>query len=185
MRLISNLFFYKLASFALFTLLLMAFGAHADQPALMTKSGIIVPEGSRGVVHLRNAKMGTLLHLRGLAGSGKVILRSDTPGRCLQAPVDLVAGDFGGNQIGIRSTGPIQLALYSERVVNAVRRGDEIASDDFFVGTNLDGKTSDLVILQGLSPDYGFIIDPGTGFLDYLFGVRFRTIPCLPFGSDS
>jgi hypothetical protein len=36
--------------------------------------------------------------LRGIAGSGKAILRTDEPGLCLTIPIRFVAGDFGGGR---------------------------------------------------------------------------------------
>ena len=188
MRLLSHLIIPKLAAFLTFGLLLAAMGAQAKSVqlsstanpdrAIVTTSGLTIPSGSWGVVRLRNARQGKLLHLRGIAGEGHLILRSKEDGVCEILPVEFVAGDFGGNTIGFQSTGLISLAIQNRSIAKRLRRGKDVSSDDYFVSEQLHDPLADIVLLEGLEESYGFIIDPGHSFLDNLFGVRARKVTC-------
>ena len=184
MRLLSNLTIPKLVAFITFGSFLAVVGAQAGRDnlsstvssdhAIVTASGLTIPSGSWGIVHLRNARQGKLLHLRGIAGEGKLVLRTDENGVCETLPIELVAGDFGGDTIGIQSTGAISLAIQSRTIANKLRRGRDIASDDYFISEQSNDPLADIILLKGLEESYGFIIDPGHSFIDTLFGIRFR-----------
>ena len=191
MRLLSNHSIPKLAAFAAFAAfaaLLIGFGAHASnglfyQPhpieaSVQTRSGLIIPANSWGLVFLKNAREGNLLHLRGIAGAGTLLLRSDKPNECLQSSVELVAGDFGGRSIKFRSTGPIRLAINSRTVAKSLYHGDDIVSTDFLVGYGSHQTDADIVLLEGLSQSHGFVLDPGHTFWDDVFGVSFKKVAC-------
>ncbi|WP_373236056.1 hypothetical protein [Cohaesibacter celericrescens] len=189
MRLLSQHSVPKLAAFAVFGGLLVAFGANASngwfQPThpveetVQTRSGVTLPSGSWGVVYLNNAREGNLLHLRGIAGAGTLVLRSDAPNECLQSSIELVAGDFGGRSIRFGSTGPIRLAINSRAVAKTLYHGGEIVSADIKVGYGPSQTDADIILLEGLSQSHGFVLDPGHSFWDDLFGVAFKKVTCL------
>ena len=190
MRFLSHLTFPKIVAFLLFGILLFSFAPSMVsgtslkstnlQVPLMTGAGLQIPAGSYGIVHLRKAKEGQLLHLRGIAGEGYLTLRTDQPGQCQETAIELVAGDFGGQNIGIRTTGPITVSIPSRSIATMLMDGRDVQSDDFIVGDASNPDNADLIILRGLRPSQTFIIDPGHSFIDTTFGVKFRKVQCKP-----
>ena len=70
--------------------------AIATREEVSTSAGHNIPAGAFGFLLVERPREVNLLALRGIAGSGKAILRTDQPGLCLTIPVRFVAGDFGG-----------------------------------------------------------------------------------------
>jgi|GEM_PF-2995049 len=120
---------------------------------------------------------GSLLFLHGLAGHGDLTVRGWRPGRCHALPVAFVAGDFGGNDISIRTGAPVRLAIRDGAVIRALLRGDEVVSDSVRVGPRGD-RSADIAVLSGLTPNTGFVIDASRGFWSDIFGPRLREVAC-------
>lgn len=189
MRFLSHLTFPKIVAFLMFGAVLVSFAPRTVlgtslkdislSQAVTTRTGSTIPAGSYGIVHLNKAKEGQLLHLRGIAGSGYLILRSKEAGLCQEAPVELVAGDFGGNRIGISATGPITLAIASRSVAEALQSGNEIQSEDLAITDRIEDATADVILIKGLHLSHGFVIDPAHSFMNDLFGIRFRKVQCV------
>ena len=98
--------FFLTAQVALLSTSLAAGAQDKDQPtnwpistAVQTEAGQQIPAGAIGVVQIDAPRVATLLQLRGVMGSGTVILRSDDSHDCLTLPIRFVAGDFGGDGI--------------------------------------------------------------------------------------
>ena len=112
-------------------LLLTSFGASAQEAdqqtnwpmsaAVQTEAGQHIPAGAFGVAYIDAPRVATLLQLRGVTGSGTVILKSDDSHDCLTIPIRFVAGDFGGEGISTNETHPIRLILRSPRVAERLR----------------------------------------------------------------
>lgn len=136
-----------------------------------------IPEGALGVVHINRPREMTLLQLRGMAGSGSALVRLE--GRCLSIPLRFVAGDFGGQTIAARRAPPIRIAIRSQDVLAALLEGEDIVSDLYRVSHVMGDPTADLVLLEGLSEDHGFIINPGRSLIDDFFGVQGLYVPCI------
>ncbi len=139
-----------------------------------------IDQTSLALITIPNPKEASLLQLHGYSGTGTVRFRID--GQCHCMPVRLIAGDFGGRQIGIDQGGPIRLWITRPEIVQALYAGQDLISEDFKVQARLDGNAIDIVIDAGLSAETGFVINPGRSFLADLFGVRRTPIPCSTLG---
>jgi hypothetical protein len=163
-----------------------AWGAYATETlteapttaAIQTDSGHTIPAGARGAVYVESPRQATLFNLRGTAGRGVILIRDDETEGCLLIAVRLVAGDFGGDSIRTKTAEPIRLALRSERVVEALARGDDVVSDMFRVTAEQDDPEADIRILSGLTGTEGFVLNPGGSIAADIFGVSGERTPC-------
>lgn len=133
-------------------------------------------QNSLALITIPNPKEASLLQLRGYSGSGTALFRID--GQCHRMPVRLIAGDFGGRRIGIDHGGPIRLWTTRTEIVWALYDGQDLVSEDFEVLSAMNGEVADIVIDAGLSPETGFVVNPGRSILADLFGARPTPIPC-------
>lgn len=131
-----------------------------------------------GVVTIESPKVGTLLQLRGIAGKGRLTVRQEGVDTCLSSPIRLAAGDFGGSNIGIHSSGRIRLVIYSPEVADKLISGVEITSEDYKVTELSDEQLGDIKIGSGLSLNYGFVLNPGEWSWSSLFGRAKKTVNC-------
>ena len=170
-------------------LTLFAFSALADitkendswitRNAVETEGGQLIPIGAFGIVKIARPRQATLLDLRGMAGRGDVILRSDETGYCLTFPLRFVAGDFGGDTISARTVDPVKFVIKSGRVAKTLANGHDVISEDFRV-SSIDHPDADIFIEAGLGENFGFIFNPGRNLWAEFWGVDITRIPCSP-----
>ncbi|WP_439526487.1 hypothetical protein [Roseovarius mucosus] len=169
-------------------LLLTSFGASAQEAdqqtnwpmsaAVQTEAGQHIPAGASGVAYIDAPRVATLLQLRGVTGSGTVILKSDDSHDCLTVPIRFVAGDFGGEGISTNETHPIRLILRSPRVAEALAAGDDVVSDMYRISAEPDDPEADIIIQTGLSESHGFVLNPGSSIVADIFGAATSRIAC-------
>lgn len=146
--------------------------------AVQTESGQQIPAGAYGVAYIDAPRVATLLQLRGVTGSGTVILKSDDSHDCLTVPIRFVAGDFGGEGISASATHPIRLILRSPRVAGALAVGDDVVSDMYRISAQLDDPEADIIIQSGLSENHGFVLNPGSSIVADIFGATISRTVC-------
>lgn len=146
--------------------------------AIETETGGQIPAGAQGVLHIDAPREATLLQLRGVHGSGHVILRNRDNRDCLTLPVRFIAGDFGGETISIHSGESIRLIIKSARVADALADGDDVVSDMYSIGSTEDDLDADIIIQSGLSDGRGFVINPGSSFLADIIGAEVTRVKC-------
>lgn len=146
--------------------------------AVQTEAGQQIPAGAYGVAYIEAPREATLLQLRGLMGSGIVILKSDDSRDCLTLPIRFVAGDFGGKGISANATRPIRLILRSPRVASALAAGDDVVSDMYRISTLVDDPEADIIIQTGLSESHGFVLNPGSSIVADIFGAATSRTAC-------
>lgn len=139
-------------------------------------SDTTIPDGALGIVHINRPREMTMLHLRGLAGSGTALLRLEDD--CISIPLRFVAGDFGGDSFSARRAPPIRIAVRSQDARNALLEGNDLVSDMYEVSAQIDAPGADLVLLSGLTAQHGFVINPGRSLVDEMFGVQGLYVPC-------
>jgi hypothetical protein len=171
-----------------FTLLLTSLGLSAQEAdqqtnwsknaVAQTESGELIPAGAQGVALIDAPRVATLLQLRGITGSGTVILKSDDSHDCLTLPIRFVAGDFGGESISINETHPIRLILRSPLVAGALAAGDDIVSDMYRISAQPDDPDADIIIQTGLSESHGFVLNPGSSMVADIFGASTSRTAC-------
>lgn len=147
--------------------------------AVETNSGQVIPIGAFGIVKIAKPRQATLLDLRGMAGSGDVILRSHERGYCLTFPLRFVAGDFGGDKISTYTVDPVEFIIKSRRVAKALADGVDIISEDYRVD-NRDHPDAEIIIATGLGEDFGFVLNPGRNLWTELWGIKITRISCSP-----
>jgi len=138
--------------------------------AVQTEAGQNIPAGAYGIAYIDAPRVATLLQLRGVTGSGTVILKSDDSHECLTIPIRFVAGDFGGEGISTNETHPIRLILQSARVARALAAGDDVVSDMYRISGQLNDSEADIIIQTGLSESHGFVLNPGSSIVADIFG---------------
>lgn len=153
--------------------------AIATRQAIATSAGHNIPAGAFGIVLVARPREAMLLQLRGIAGSGRAVLRTDEPGVCLTLPVRFVAGDFGGDAIAGHLAESIHFFLKGWEVARALARGRDIVSDDYNI-SNTWHSDADIVLQSGLDESVGFVINPGRNILEDIFGARADRLPCQP-----
>ncbi len=120
----------------------------------------------RAVITIPNPRTANLLQLRGLGGRGTAHIQIGET--CHSLPVRFVAGDFSGESITVRRTGPIVIELRDSQTVAGLLNGADILSDE----------NAGIVIHSGLSAETGFVINPGSNISADLFGARAVDRPC-------
>jgi hypothetical protein len=135
-----------------------------------------LPAGALGIIRVDRPREMTLLHLRGLAGSGSALLRLGED--CVSIPLRFVAGDFGGDSVSAHRAPPIRIAVQSRAVRDALLEGDDIVSDTVEVSHGVGTPGADLVLLDGLTTPRGFVINPGRSLVDDIFGAEGLIVPC-------
>lgn len=146
--------------------------------AVQTDDGQQIPAGAYGIVWINTPRTATLLQLRGVAGRGTVILRSNNHRDCLSFPIRLVAGDFGGDGISAYTAKPIHLIIRTEQVANALRGGQDVVSDMYRISNQQNAANADIVIQSGLSDSHGFVLNPGSSVLADVFGANVNHTAC-------
>ncbi|MGB7241942.1 MAG: hypothetical protein WBC93_07650 [Sulfitobacter sp.] len=151
--------------------------AIATRHQVSTSAGQDIPAGAFGFLLVERPREVNLLALRGIAGSGKAILRTDQPGLCLNIPVRFVAGDLGGQSINGHLADPIHFVITSRQVARSIAKGRDVVSDMYSVSDQI-GSDADIVLQSGLDAGFGFVINPGRNILGDIFGVRARPVSC-------
>jgi hypothetical protein len=137
---------------------------------------LTLPDSALGLVMIKSPKVGSLLQLRGIAGNGYLIQRvSDSS--CLKSRIKIAAGDFGGKNISIKKAKPILLAIYSPKAMKALKKKDEIVSEDYKIST-AGQPHGDIEILLGLLPTQGFVINPAEWSVFHLFSNKPVKVDC-------
>lgn len=147
--------------------------------AIRTEAGQQIPSGALGVALIDAPREATLMQLRGMVGTGEVILRSSDSRDCLTLPIRFVAGDLGGNSISSRPTKRIRLFIQSTRVAQALADGEDIVSDMYRISNVADDPDADIIIQSGLSESYGFVLNPGRSILADILGENPSRTRCL------
>jgi hypothetical protein len=151
--------------------------AIATRHEVPTSAGHDIPAGAFGFLLIERPREVTLLALRGRAGGGKAILRTDQPGLCLTIPIRFIAGDFGGDAMTGHLADPIHFVIRSREVATDLAHGRDVVSDMYNVGDRMD-PDADIVLQSGLDAGFGFVINPGRNILGDIFGVRATRVSC-------
>ena len=135
--------------------------------------------GVQALVSISQPTHAALLHLRGLVGQGTAYIKLKEG--CWSMPVRFAAGDFDGRSTPSLPQGPIHLKINKPETVQALYERQDIVSDSLSVG-----PTADVTILSGaLSNKTGFVVNPGTGLLDDIFGVTQTDIDCSVYAEKA
>ncbi|WP_421858598.1 hypothetical protein [Oricola sp.] len=149
----------------------------ATEP-LMTRDGLVIPAGAHGVVSVPYVRVGMLMHLKGMQGHGKAVLRHRRPGTCLEIDLKFIAGSFDGNDIGVHDGGSVTMIIRSPRVARRLARGYEIVSDEIRVSERPAAAFADIVLEEGLARHEGFILNPKGSWLFNIFRPLGRSVAC-------
>ena len=171
--------FYTILCSSLLVLLLFSIATSAS---VIKTTNTHVSKEIKGVVYISSPHIGTLLHLRGIAGKGVLISRKKSTKQgdaaCLSTPIRFAAGDFNGSNIGIHATEAIRLAIYSGKVMSKLMAGDEVVSKHFNITDQSEEKLGDINIESGLTLSYGFVLNPGEWSWASLLGTGQEKVDC-------
>jgi len=139
-------------------LLLSGCGTPESSLKLTSTEDAFLSNDIKGIVIIEAPKIGSLLHLRGIAGKGELITNQDGSAQCASSSIKFVAGDFGGSSIGIETRKPIRLVIYSDDIINRLIQGDKVVSKHYEVTNQQDDHHGDIRIESGLASSYGFVL---------------------------
>ncbi|WP_428241429.1 hypothetical protein [Gynuella sp.] len=167
----------RLVGLALISFMMTACESYKQQPSLLlqTESGYVIPDGAQGIAIIRHPREATLLQLRGMAGTGDVILKDSQHEKCLKIPIRFAAGDFGGRGIGTHQAKPVLLEIRSAQAAEILADDKDIVSDQYRIGTD---SSADIVVLSGLAMSQGFVLNPGLSFMAEILGARHQRVDC-------
>lgn len=149
--------------------------AAAQEPSSALQSS------SFALVEIPDPRQGHLLHLRGIAGRGTIVFNIN--GACSEMPVRFVAGDFEGREPGERRGGAIQILITSPDLIGDLMAGADVVSDAVRVGLDPNDGSADVIIMSGLPPETGFVLNPGRSVLADVFPNRPTPITCAETAS--
>ncbi|MEO1563274.1 MAG: hypothetical protein AAFR98_07540 [Pseudomonadota bacterium] len=155
---------------------LIAMGLLGTAPLQAAPQPDLNPGTTQVRIEVPKPKQANLLQLRGILGAGWAYIREDE--NCYKMRLRLVAGDFEGRWVGIRGRKPIVLEFSDPFLVRALLSGDDIISDVTGVSTRAGYAQSPIRVLSGLSPETGFIINPGRHVGADMFGPKLRETKC-------
>ncbi|MDB4838191.1 hypothetical protein OAH87_07000 [Marinomonas sp.] len=130
----------------------------------------------KAVVTIESPKVGNLLQLRGIAGKGELVTKTEDV--CLASSIKLAAGSFNGHSVGIHTGSPIKLSIYSEQVTKRLSEGDEILSDEYRITDQNDTELGDIKIESGLTLDDDFVLNPGEWSWGSVFSTGNKIMEC-------
>lgn len=128
------------------------------------------------VVEIQRPREGNLLHLRGIAGRGKVTFRMADA--CSTMPVRFVAGDFAGRRSDVGRTNSIRIVIRAPQAVERLFQGRDLVSDMFQISDDPKASAAEVQLVHGLSAETGFVINPGRSVAADLFRAQANPLPC-------
>lgn len=150
--------------------------ATPNEEAAAEDASSALRSNSVALVEVPEPRQGRLLHLRGIVGRGTIEFRID--GACSEMPVRFVAGDFAGREPGERLGGAIQILITSPDLIGDLMAGVDIVSDTVRVGLDPNDGSADVIIMSGLPPETGFVLNPGRSVLADVFPKRPTPVTC-------
>ncbi len=130
-----------------------------------------LPHGVKGVIYSETMTEGTLFWLHGKVGEGIYVSR-DRQGELCSLPIPIVAGSMNGSGVGISSAKPLHMLVLNTQLDDDIKAGKRIESSAFKVRYANDGSTDDesddIVVLEGLSSDDGFILNSRRRWISWL-----------------
>ena len=181
MKTVNNLPYLSTLLCAFFIILLLSGCENSgDALKLTTSKELLSPNHVKGIVIIESPKIGSLLHLRGIAGNGELFTRTEDKGECGSMPIKFVAGDFGGSSIGIDTREPIRLTIYSDDIIKMLTQGDKVVSKHYDITSLQDHNHGDIKIESGLTLNYGFVLRENLSRWSSKFGAEKGEISCEP-----
>jgi hypothetical protein len=176
--------FGKLSIVALTALLVIAVsaalatGGKTGSTASILKDEKVAPfvDDASAVIYASGLVEGSLFQLRGAAGRAWFTRKGDGDNWCDVAVVRLLAGDFGGNTVGISRTEPVVLIVLNPEIATRLSQGQEIVSGDFDL-LNVDQVAEhglsgvDILFAGSGRVDGNYILNPGRSLLNDIFGA--------------
>jgi len=147
-------------------------------------------EKANAIIYLPKLRWGSLFQLRGGFGRAALSIR-DQNKWCGTAPVRVLLGDFNGMKTNTSNKPDVILILImNAEITKKLTLGIDITGDDYSTSSfSLSGRNTDTDLIMVGMDDYdsGLILNPGSSFLNDLFGTQYENLPCdkdssqLPF----
>lgn len=155
--------------------------ASSNEEGAAQETSSALQSSSLALVEIPEPRQGHLLHLRGIAGRGTIEFHID--GVCSEMPVRFVAGDFEGRDPEERLGGAILILVTSPDLIGDLMAGADVVSDAVRVGLDPNDGSADVIIMSGLAPETGFVLNPGRSVLADVFPNRPTPITCAETAS--
>lgn len=156
----------------------LATGGKSDSTASILKDEKVAPflNDASVVIYASGLAQGSLFQLRGAAGRAWFTRKGDGENWCDVAEMRLLAGDFGGDTVGISRTEPVVLIALNPAIATRLSQGQEIVSGEYdllnvdqVAEHGLDGV--DIVVAGSGSANGNYILNPGRSLLNDIFGA--------------
>jgi len=156
----------------------LATGGNAGSTASILKDEKVMPflDDASAVIYASGLTVGSLFQLRGAAGRAWFTRKKDDDSWCDVANMRLLAGNFGGDTVGISRTEPIVLIVMNPEIATQLSQGQDIVSGDFNL-LNIDEAAEhglnkvDILFAGSGRSDGNYILNPGSSLLNDVFGA--------------
>jgi hypothetical protein len=158
---------------------------NADKSASILSSDQVAPlvKNASAIIYAPGMAQGSLFRLRGAVGSAWFTRKDSTDNWCDVADMRLVAGDFGGNTIGVRRDDPVILIALNPVIANQLSQGQDVVSGDYAILDIEMAATHDLIGIDIVVAGSGhmeanYIMNPGSSLLNDIFGASSTDSNC-------
>ncbi|MFP8967934.1 hypothetical protein ACKC9G_15245 [Pokkaliibacter sp. CJK22405] len=136
-----------------------------------------LPAGALGILSIDSMTQGQMLWLKGRVGEASYQYRGPDNRQCtLNVPV--AVGRIADADVGVSTVPGLQILVLSAQLSQALLAGERIKSDDWHFSRAQGGDNVDGLILQGIAPDEGFVLNSRRRWISWLRGDN-RTPVCL------
>jgi hypothetical protein len=165
---------YQRCRFCLGLLLLMSVVAtvRAD---LLGNAGTSI----KGVLTVNQMMEGQLLRLKGRVGQGHYI-GIDYRDRYCSIELPVAIGSTTDTNIGIRTTDGVKIVVTSQKLSDAILRGERIVSSDWVFRSSVEGISihaengflADGYIIHGIGTEEGFVVNARRKWISWFLGGK-------------
>jgi hypothetical protein len=156
----------------------LATSEKADNAASILNNKNVAPymDKASAIIFAPELTQGSLFRLRGAGGPASFTRKGANDYWCDVADVRLLAGDFGGNTVGVSHTGPVVLIALNQVIAKQLSLGQDIVGDDYVfldidqaVEHGLDGV--DMLVAGSGHVDRNYIVNPGSNMISDIVGT--------------
>ncbi|MFC1234996.1 hypothetical protein [Vibrio sp. F74] len=136
-----------------------------------------LPEGTMGILTVKNMTEGQLLWMKGRVGEGKYT-SVDAQNRHCSITVPIAIGGFTDTRLGVHSVQGLTIAIINQELSDALMSGQRIHSEDWIIKAAMGAGPIDGYIISGLEPTEQFILNSRRRWISWLLDDSPR-LTCL------
>ncbi len=136
-----------------------------------------LPEGTMGILTVKNMTEGQLLWMKGRVGEGKYT-SVDVQNRHCSITVPIAIGGFTDTRLGVHSVQGLTIAITNQKLSDSLMSGQRIHSEDWVFRAAMETEPADGYIISGIEPTEQFILHSRKRWISWLLDDTPR-LTCL------